>query len=315
MKESIIKTIADYLGYSQKDTIAISNKAPTRYRRYTIKKKKGGQRSIFHPSKQTKSLQYALIETILRHLPIDESAAGYIRGIKSPLLRNAKIHSNFPYTVRIDFSNFFPSIKPDDLIKTLKKHRKLSKEESSFVENVLFARIGLGDKALAIGAPSSPIVSNIAMFSIDKKIKTLARKTANESAYTRYADDIVFSTNKKGACKLFYIKVKSLLEKIKSPRLTINAKKTIFTSRGTRRTVTGLYICPDGKISLGRRNKRYIKKLLFDFKNNRLSSNEIKYLRGYLAYILDVEPDFYNRLAMKYTSELIEKVRRKPKPI
>jgi hypothetical protein len=113
----------------------------------------------------------------------------------------------------------------------------------------------------------------------------------------------------KGGCDKFVIKLDKLLKRNKSPGLSINSKKTIFSSRGSKRLITGLYICPNGDISIGRKNKRYIKKLIYDFKNNNILNEELTYLKGYISYILDVEPDFYNRLALKYSTELLEKIR------
>jgi len=125
---------------------------------------------------------------------------------------------------------------------------------------------------------------------------------------TRYADDIVYSTNKKNACRLFYRKIKTLLGKTKSPHLIINTTKTLFLSRGTLRRVTGLTITPDGTISIGRMNKRYIRKLINDFRFKKLDAEGTKYVRGYLAYILDVEPRYYNSLAMKYGAETLARI-------
>ena len=148
------------------------------------------------------------------------------------------------------------------------------------------------------------------MFPLDEKMARLTMSISPDSIYTRYADDIVFSSNEKGACKKFYQGLKKILKNTKSPNLKVNTIKTVFTSRGTKRVITGLHICPDGRVSIGRRNKRYIKKLIYDFKGNSLDSNQRKYLSGYLSFILDVEPDFYNRLALKYGAELVSKAHR-----
>ena len=312
MRKTIIEIIADYLGYSPDIVLEISNKAPRTYRKYNIKKKKGGNRIIFHPSKLTKSLQYAIIETILRELPVHQSAAGYIRGIKSPLLRNAEKHAKFRYSVRIDFEDFFPSLCPDDLIKKVKafdKFKDMSIGDEEFLTKSLFVRYHTGRIGLPIGAPSSPIISNIVMSSLGNEVNKLANFTSIESIYTRYADDLIFSSNEKGACKKFYDCVVNLINNTKSPNLKVNTKKTIFTSRGTKRVITGLYISPVGNVSIGRKNNRYIRKLLFDLKSGGLDKKTKRYLSGYLSFILDVEPDLYNRLVLKYGAETVSKAR------
>ena len=310
MSDSIIDIIASYLGIPPNEVKQLSLNAHKTYKRYFIPKKKGGQRAIFHPSKQTKALQYAFIETVLSKLPVHQASDAYIRGVKSPLLINVTKHSSYPYSVRIDFKDFFPSIVPSDLIKIINDAGilgKITAEDEEFISKPLFVKYPDGNIGLAVGAPSSPNISNIVMFSLDDKISTLAMSIYPESIYTRYADDIFFSSNKIGACKDFEIKIEAILKSIDSPNLKVNRKKTTFTSRGTKRVVTGLYICPDGQVSIGRRNKRYIKKLIFDSENNSISKEEKAYLSGYLSFILDVEPDFFNRLVLKYGAELVSR--------
>ncbi len=189
----------------------------------------------------------------------------------------------------------------------MEKFENIDARDQEFLERSLFVRYSGGNLGLAIGAPSSPCLCNIVMHSLDEKINKLARSTSVDSVYTRYADDIVFSSNEIGACKRFFDELAKLIDATTSPNLKINSSKTVYTSRGTKRVITGPHVCPNGDISIGRLNKRYIKKLLFEFKNNRLDDDRKRYLSGYLSFILDVEPDFYNRIAMKYGAEVVSK--------
>jgi RNA-directed DNA polymerase len=313
--KSIVEMVSEYLGFENEVTLDIARKAPTSYKMYTIPKKKGGVRVIHHPSKQTKALQHALMETVLSRLPIHRCAFAYRRGVKSPLRRNAERHAPFSFTVRIDFKDFFPSIKPRDLFAVITRSGLMNLEESEkqFLAGALFVKSKQGQVGLAVGAPSSPIISNVVMEDLDEKIEKMAKTISTNSAYTRYADDIVFSTNDKGACKKFYKKTKSLIGQTRSPNLTIKEDKTVYLSRGTRRAVTGMTITPDHHISLGRRNKRYIRKLIFDCKNKELDEKKMSYLQGFLAYILDVEPDFYNKVSIKYGAETLIQILRQRK--
>ena len=145
------------------------------------------------------------------------------------------------------------------------------------------------------------------MFNLDESINAIAKGISSSSAYSRYADDIIFSTNLKRGCWTFYDSLVELINRTASPNVEINTRKTIFASRASRRVVTGLFIQPNGGVSIGRKNKRFIRKLLFDLKNNNLESEQKAYLSGYLAYSLDVEPDFFNRLVLKYGRDLLER--------
>ena len=282
------------------------NIAPGRYKCYLINKKNGkGHRAIYHPAKETKLLQYALLETVLPKLKVHQCATAYEKDTN--ILKNATLHSKYAYTIRIDLKDFFPSISPVDLIKIIKKSDsfgELNYEEEKFIKNSLFVNLPNKTKGLGIGAPSSPKICNIVMYDIDCKI---CKEIPDNTCYTRYADDLIFSTNVIKECSKFLDIATEIFEKEESTKLEINQDKTLFMSKGTRRVVTGLHITPQGKISLGRKNKRYIRKLLFDFKNGNVEN--ITYLRGYLSFINDVEPDWYNRLTIKYSAETMEKVK------
>lgn len=308
MNKSLIDIVAGYLGYTREETLQLSERAPKTYRRYTIPKKKGGRRTIHHPSKQTKALQYALMETFLSRLTIHSCAAAYRRNIGSPLLKNAILHAHYSYSVRVDFSDFFHSISPADLFNQVNNNGiNLSTADKEFIKDCLFIRVPNERKGLAIGAPSSPIVSNIVMYSLDEQIRAITNVISNQAAYSRYADDIFFSINLRGGCQSFYHSLRELISNTNSPRLAINNRKTMFSSRASRRVVTGLFIRPDGGTSIGRRNKRYIRKLLFDLSQENISLEKHKYLSGYIAFILNVEPDLYNRLVLKYGDNLLER--------
>lgn len=301
----IIEKVSNYLGIEEGAVNLLSIKAPSSYKRYTIPKKSGGYRTIYHPSKQTKALQYALIELLLREQRVHHTARAYIRDNKSQLLNNVNPHRKFKYSLRIDFKEYFPSIKPNDLFNALIVEKKLTYEEETFITNISFINDKRHGKSLAIGAPSSPMISNIVMRNIDEQMYEYAIR--NEGVYTRYADDLIFSTNEKGMCKEFYDFVKMVLDRTKSPKLTVNIEKTRFMSKGNKRMITGLIVTCNGEISIGRSNKRYIKKLIYDFMNGEIETSNIKYLKGYLSYILDVEPLFYNRLSIKY-GEVVSKI-------
>jgi RNA-directed DNA polymerase len=78
--------------------------------------------------------------------------------------------------------------------------------------------------------------------------------------YSRYADDLYFSTSQPNVLESIFAALKVDLAGRK-PAFTINAQKTVFTSRKRKRLVTGLVLTSDRSISLGRQRKRFIKSL------------------------------------------------------
>ncbi|MDY7108521.1 MAG: retron St85 family RNA-directed DNA polymerase [Planctomycetota bacterium] len=305
---SIAQHVARYLGWSLDETEHTAQRAPRSYRRYLVPKKSGGVREIFHPAKKTKAIQYAMIDLYLSRLPVHDAATAYRRDVQSPLRRNAALHARYRYTVRVDMRAFFPSIKPADLWDRLVASGAVATDgtatkDHDFVANALFIRQGVRGMFLSIGAPSSPAISNAVMYSLDQTFTGFA--AGHGGRYTRYADDLVYSTNRQGECADFVNTVRAALDDCGSPQLTLNESKTCYTSRKGRRIVTGLVLTPTGQVSIGRKKKRYIRKLVFDLGRGKLDKTRRAYLRGFLAFVLDVEPAFYNRLAHKYGGELL----------
>ena len=310
MNLKLYEKIYTFLGINSIQLNNIINKAPYNYKKYKIPKKKGGDRSIYHPAKETKAVQYALMQLLLNKLPIHDIAVAYRRGFKSPLKNTAEKHAQFKYTVNIDIKNFFPSIKPDDLFTSIYLCRKediFTNEEKKLITNILFINM-YNKNCLAVGAPSSPIISNIVMLEIDKLIITAAQRLVQNFALTRYADDITLSCNERGICNKFVDSIKKILETVNNPKLALNTEKTSFSSKGTKRYVLGLSIMPNSKISIGRERKRYIHHLLNKIKYNNINKEKYIYLRGMLSFILDVEPDFYNRLVIKYKEDVFSRL-------
>jgi hypothetical protein len=305
MQPSITERLATYLDLSKECVQRMAKEAPESYRRFRIPKAGGGERLIHQPSQETLCLQHGLMKIALADPPVHDCATAYVsRPGGSPLLRNAKLHARFPYSIRIDLRNFFPSIRPGDLLQRLKQHYgSLAHEDEGLISLALFVRLRGGVMALAVGAPSSPTVSNIVMYTLDSALSACARSRGG--VFSRYADDFVFSTDRPGECASFLRHVSEELARTDSPRLCINSKKTRFMSRGNRRIITGIRITPEGGTSVGHAKKREVCKLLHNFRRGRLPADERAYLQGYLAFLLDVERGFCRTLAQKYGPDVL----------
>lgn len=299
---NIIDRVSKYMGISLEEVRRISENSPVRYKRYRIDKNSGGTRTIYQPPAETKGLQYALMSLILENLPIHDIATAYRYGEESPQRRTAEAHAQYEYSVRLDYQRFFYSIKPSDLFNIIEPD--LTDSEHRFLKGGLF--VYDNEWWLAIGAPSSPMISNAVSYGVDDCLQELAYILDNGSTITRYADDIVFSTNKDGVCFDFHDEVRQILSEISSPDLRLNDSKTSFMSRGNRRVIAGLVITPDGDVSIGRDKKRRLRSMIDHFRKQDLSEEQESKLQGYLAWVLDVEPSLYNRLAMHYGADVMK---------
>lgn len=283
--------------------------AYSKVKRIRIPKKKGGFRDIYQPSRNLKVIQYWLINNIFSHLFIHKSASAYRK--EYSIRDNANKHSKNRYFLKLDIENFFPSITFLDfwpIISAWHEGNILDWPLDIEAEEIIKRSCFDSKLRLPIGYPTSPIISNAVMFDIDSKLamelSSSVEKYGNIT-YTRYADDFVFSTDKKGASNEIKTFVELLLSRAKSPKLKINTAKTRFSSSsGGSAFVTGLRICYDGHITIHRKYKDHVRLMLLLFKEKRLKLAEYASLKGHISYIRYIDPVFYNKLQRKYFREL-----------
>lgn len=297
----LVERLSDEFSLPIEDLIYLLRSAPYRYKVYQIPKKKAGQwRTIAQPARELKPIQRWVMRNILTEFPIHESAVAYRKGRN--ILDNASPHARHRYLCKLDFRNFFPSIKSADLAKLIRSSQgshKWTDDEVDFLSRILFWRKNRNSGLeLSIGAPSSPMVSNILLYRFDLAIGTLCNRLG--IAYTRYADDMTFSTGQPRILEIVEKQIPKICTAIGSPRLTLNHKKTVHTSTKGSRRVTGLVLSNDGGVSIGRTKKREVRAAFYRFVAGELDKNETARLAGTLSFINSVDPTFFRRLSAKY---------------
>lgn len=303
----ILEELASKLLISTAELVSFVNTAPYRYKVYTIPKRSGrGVRIIAQPTEVLKVMQRMVLDSYLKGLPVHDCATAYRDGVS--IKENAIAHLNSKYLLKLDFSDFFPSITPSDLVSHIKRHRgSIFREDAYAVKKIFFwARKKEPLHRLSIGAPSSPFISNTLMYEFDCKVFDECARLGVR--YTRYADDLTFTTNARGALFGLLDMVNKICAEIAYPTLRINSEKTVFSSKGNNRHVTGLVLTNDNKVSLGRERKRYFRSLIHKYSLGELSGEEIYALKGRLAFAKHVEPAFYNAVIQKYGAELIASI-------
>jgi len=303
--------IALGLGIDQLERLVV--RAPYAYKFYTIPKKSGGVREIAQPAKETKILQRWLIENVFCDLPVHNQATAYKTGASIKL--NAEAHAKSEFLSKFDFYSFFPSILEADVAAHLRENlgEKLTLEEIKWIARVSCIRQRDSSQlGLSVGAPSSPILSNSIMFEFDCIMVDWC--VSNNVIYTRYADDLVFSTNVRNKFKLIEPLVLEVLKGLRYPTLRLNAKKTIHVSKSSQRRVTGLVLNNDGIVSLGRERKRVISSKIHKFSLGILDESMIYMLQGLLGLAVDVEPTFVNSMRLKYGDKLLDSILSKRMP-
>ncbi|HEI8570427.1 TPA: retron St85 family RNA-directed DNA polymerase [Morganella morganii] len=300
---SYLDELASYLKKSVPYLIKNYISAPRKYKVFYIDKKNSSEkREVAQPSKEIKQIQLAIIKTLLVNIPIHSCAKAYM--INSSIYDNALPHKDSIFLLKMDFRDFFPSIKPSDLLYFLEKNGfKFDAFEGTIITNYLFwRRKGERNLSLCIGAPSSPIISNIIMHDIDNKISAYCEKEG--IIYTRYADDLTFSADNIVKLQQTYEFISSLINRTEHPNLLINKEKTRYIGKGRSKRVTGVVITHEGELGVGRYLRKKIRAMIYLYSQKRLKREDIPYLHGMLSHINNIEHDYYIKLKNQYGSSM-----------
>lgn len=213
------------------------------YQQFDIPKKSGGIRKINAPIGYLKLVQRKLSRVLLKRLDEinkqnnikHEIAHAYFkeRSIKT----NALPHRNKKYLVNIDLKDFFDTIH-FGRVQGFFKQNKYFKLPDKIA--TIIAQLACYNGKLPQGAPTSPVISNLICQILDNKILQLCKKY--RLTYTRYADDLTFSTNKKEFIVEYGNFLVELDRIIKASGFSINSKKTRFQNNEHRQVVTGLSV-------------------------------------------------------------------------
>ena len=243
-----------------------------RYRTFSIKKKSGGFRIINAPCSGLKVFQKCLNIVLQTYYQPNASAYGFVPG--RSIADGAKKHIGKRYVLNIDLKDFFDTIEhhrvkaifslpPFNLKDDKETHNSLPYILANLCchpkEVTRFDKAGNPYQCVRNvppqGAPTSPIITNLICRQLDRRLLGLAKRF--RLSYSRYADDITFSTNAKEVFEPgseFMVELRRIVEE--DQKFRINDEKTRVQSRAYRQEVTGLVV--NRKVNA---TKRYVKQI------------------------------------------------------
>jgi len=294
---SLVQHMAHGLGLPSSYIERAALRANHSYKTYFIEKRNGGKREIHHPSRSLKALQRWLASNVISSWPVHQSAMAYRKG--RSIADNASAHRRFAYSLRLDLQGFFPSITVGDVIR----FTEAVEPDWSKGDRLLFCRLVCRSNVLTIGAPTSPCLSNAICHELDCQLSPLL----DQGQYTRYADDMVFSTDARDVLVDVPSRVETILGELSCPSdLRLNHSKTLHLSKRHRRSVTGVVIGSDGEIHLGRGRKREIRALVHQFES--LDATAKARLAGLISHAASIDRKLVNDLVMKYGAKKLNLV-------
>lgn len=261
------------------------------YNTYYIPKKNGSRRIIDCPNKELKGLQRWINYSILNKADLPNCIHGFRP--EHSIKTNASPHLGKKFVYCLDLKDFFPSILYTDVIRMFDRYT------SNEYTSALLAKLCTFKGYLPQGAVTSPSISNIIFSPIDGEILELCQ--ANRVVYTRYADDLTFSSNNK---EMLLTVVKNVERIIGKSPFTINREKSRLMSGQGATIVTGIRLNSE-RLSIGNKRKKILRAKLFDLfinDNIKLESS----ILGEIAFLRSIEPQTYKSIR-KYVRKLQEK--------
>lgn len=235
-----------------------------RYRHFEIPKRSGGMRQIHAPIGLVRELQARLHVDLKQLHRAHPSAHGFIDG--RSVASNAANHADKRWVLNVDLEDFFPTINFGRVRGLLLRPPfELGLRAAAVCAQIVTYRNGLPQ-----GAPTSPVLSNFIAAPLDRRLLRLAR--GHKLVYSRYADDITFSTDlpqfppsiavreqiEAGGFKV--AAGEALDQTIRACGFSINAKKVRIQGRGVHQSVTGL--CVNARVNVERQRIRRIRAML-----------------------------------------------------
>lgn len=250
---STIHDIAILLDFKPSALAYLLYKKEDKYSKFSIPKKSSGVRLISAPKESLKLVQRRLsniLQNCLEEINVfnnwhDDAVHGFKRN--RSIITNAKQHIHRRFVLNIDIKDFFGSINFGRVRGFFIKDKNFGLKPA--IATIL-AQIICYENSLPQGSPCSPVISNLIGRILDLHLIKLSIKYG--LTYSRYADDLTFSTNKK-ILPISLVKKNELntndwivgpaLEKvIERCGFKINPLKTRVQYADSRQVVTGLVV-------------------------------------------------------------------------
>ena len=312
----------DLIKAKPEDQDKFDGEKATTYRHFKIRKH-NGERHIYaiNPTSLIYIYQHNLYINFLSKLLFPECVFGFRkeRSYFDFLVPHIS-KQNKRYYLRLDISNFFESIQLSDVKDCFQHYLNddLDEEVKNDICNYFIKIVSYKDKIVQ-GAVTSPAISNLVFRSLDIRITRYCQRFG--ITYTRYADDLLFSCNRK---IIFSYGFQKCIQAILSDKgFTLNLDKTLKYKDEI--SLNGYVIGEN--IRLSRKKVSKLNKVLFEvsqsdfveLKNERAKYILINKLAGYRAFFINsmrymIDPVQTKKMERKIqqTEKAIDKIRALP---
>lgn len=222
-------------------------------------------------------------------------------------------HTESKYFFQTDIAKFFPSINDNLIRRTILENLNVIPvlDAGLYVDRVV--DLVTIEGALPVGFATSPPISNACLRRFDDILQSYCLK--NDLIYTRYADDLIISSNQKESLDGIEESIESLLRSAVGDKMSLHRGKTKFTHVGGKIKLLGMVILPNKTISVDIKFKRQIEVILHYYLTDRAKflnlveadlNGGMEKISGYLGYINTVDKNYLNKLRKKYGVTVVD---------
>lgn len=294
------------------DLIAVEDKS-TLYRSFKIPKRSGGLRQIDAPNDELKRALYDLKMIFEKkfYMSYHTAAFAYVHGRST--IDSVKRHqqNKSRWFLKTDMRHFFPSTSPEFLMKML----CMTFPFCAFIEDDWGNR-ELLEKALSLcflngglpqGTPTSPMLTNALMIPIDHAISKMCHEYQPHLCYTRYADDILISSEYSFKWTDVQNKLIAILNSFEAP-FSLHPDKTRYGSSAGRNWNLGVMLNAENKITIGHEKKKVFKAMVFQFMTDDAKGvawglEDAQHFLGLISYYRMVEKENIDAILATYSAK------------
>ena len=258
------------------------------YKRVPLSKKSGGKRIIYQPNTLVKALQAWILRHILDKINPSHHATAFRKNVS--IKNNVEPHQYNRFFFCLDLQEFFPSIKIDR-VYTLFLNVGYNEQQAQ-----VLARLCVCGYFLPQGGITSPSISNLVVNRLDRRLSGYCSK--KHIVYTRYADDMTFSSNNRSVLNNSTGIIKSI---ICDEGFEINPNKIRFVGPSIRCKITGLVKnSKEPKFGIGKKKKNWMRSVIFNLIVNKKAISakyqNMESVLGWLSYVKHVDESSYDYL-------------------
>jgi len=235
-------SLAHSLGIRNRTLMHMIVKRESMYKVHSIPKKSGGRRTIHAPERMLKFVQTRVLKRYLTPLTYPDHVAAYVQGRTTR--DSALVHAGKPILIVLDLKDFFSSTRRSWVRRAIQDEFGYAHRVASLLSDLMTVPMTFPyGKRFVVpqGAPTSGAICNwVAHHRIDKQVLDLCSRWG--MAYTRYADDLAFSSHERLDRKKTNNFIKAIVKIIRAAGYQINKKKLRVARSGRQQRLLGMTI-------------------------------------------------------------------------